>query len=154
MGIDALARRCAESGVVLDLRRISTFRHTLINVRNPDAQIVRRVYDNCKIAHVWRCYTIYDGRFYKCSPAPFMERRLALRGVVVDNREDGVSLEGNPDLRQQLDDYLRSTHPLPACSYCLGTSGLEFPFRQLNKQERLEAIKREEGPLETTRFSP
>jgi hypothetical protein len=146
---EELSQLCARHGVKLVWRDVDSFRQTLLNTKIEEAAVVQRIYERCFIAHVWRCYTIYKGRFYKCAPAPFMSARLHLKGVTFDNHDDGVAIEGNADLCGALEAYLSSEQPLKACSYCLGTSGAEYPHQQLNKRERIDAIARDEGPLDT-----
>jgi hypothetical protein len=87
------------------------------------------------MAHAWSCHAVYEGRYYKCAQAPFLEYRLSLLGIDVENKHvDGVPLHDNPNLRAQLEEYLADTRPLLACDYCLGTSGPQRPHRGLNKR--------------------
>ena len=131
-----------DCGVKLKIRRIKKFRQTLINGRHQRPETVQQIYRHCGLAHTWSCHTIYEGFYYKCPPAPFLEPRLARRGVLVKNRiEDGVPLHDNPRLREQLAAYLASTTPLGACFYCLGTSGREFRHYQLDESGVRDAIQ-------------
>lgn len=138
LSLEAIRQLCIENSVLLYVRRTSSFGQRLIDLKNDDSRCVQWIYDRCKLAHEWRCYSIYAGRFYKCSPAPFTQHRLAMRGIVFDGRTDGISLHGNRALRDDLENYLRSMRPLAACSYCLGTSGFDVPLRQLKRDELLE----------------
>jgi hypothetical protein len=149
LGHDDVVGLCESHGVKLVWREVDSFRQTLINTKIGEPAVVQKIYDRCCIAHVWRCYTVYKNHFYKCAPAPFMSARLKLKGVDFDNRDDGVPIDGNPNLCGDLQTYLSSESPLDACSYCLGTSGAEHPHQQLNKRERLEAIARDDGPIDT-----
>ena len=128
-----VAARAERHGVQLVYRYNARFRHTLLRARNPDEALVARIYRNCELAHVWSCHTLYDGRYYKCSPAPLMAPRLAQRGVRLDEGPgDAVRLHDNPALREQLAAYLTGPRPLSHCSYCLGTVGRWFPHHQLD----------------------
>jgi len=146
--LDDVRRRCEENGIVLDRRDIQVFKQTLVNTKIEDPALVQQIFDRCMIAHRWRCYTIHEGRFYKCSPAPFMAARLKLRGVAFSAPDDGVPIDEVPGLSERLQAYLSCTQPLAACSYCLGASGFEFPHRQLKRREVLEAIARDDGPID------
>ena len=127
----------------LELKRIDTFRVTTLNSRHRDATLVRRIFGQCALAHDWSCHTVHQGYYFKCSPAPFLTGRLALRGESVQNRDsDGVRIHDNPRLREELEAYLRDEEPLEACYYCLGSSGRSFPHRQLNSKELREEIGR------------
>ena len=125
----------------LDLRRINHFRVTTINSRHQDKALVRRIFGHCSLAHSGSCHTVYQGYYFKCSPAALLTTRLALAGQTVQNREmDGVRIHDNPRLREELEAYLREEGPLEACYYCLGSSGRSFAHRQLTgKDLRQEA---------------
>jgi organic radical activating enzyme len=125
----------------LELNRINSFRVTTINSRHRDTTLVRRIFRRCSLAHGWSCHTIHEGYYFKCSPAPLLTARMALRGESVVNRAlDGVKIHDNPRLREELEAYLREEKPLKACYYCLGSSGLSFPHRQLKSRELREEI--------------
>jgi organic radical activating enzyme len=146
--LDEVARQCEAHGVQLDRRDIDTFRRSLLNRPIEDPAIVKDIYDRCLIAHKWRCYTVHDGRFYKCSPAPFMEGRLRLRGVSFNSAADGVPIDDDPALSERLLAYLSDDRPLAACAYCLGTSGAAQPHRQLNRRAVQDAIRGDDEPFE------
>ena len=125
----------------LELKRIDSFRVTMLNSRHRDATLVRQIFRQCALAHDWSCHTVHQGYYFKCSPAPFLTGRLALRGESVLNHDsDGVRIHDNPRLREELEAYLRDEEPLEACYYCLGSSGRSFPHRQLNSKELREEI--------------
>jgi organic radical activating enzyme len=147
--LDAVTRQCQEHQIVLDRRDVTMFRQTLTTTRVDEPDIVQAVYDQCALAHLWCCYSIHEGRFYKCSPAPFIKRLLDVRGIALDDTDDGVTIHGEPRLRERLHEYLCSPSPLKACSYCLGSSGRRFPHHLLNKREAAEALRRDDGPIET-----
>ena len=120
----------------LELKVMNSFRFTTINRRHRDAALVRQIFTRCALAHEWSCHTIHEGYYFKCSPAPFLTARMALRGESVLNREsDGVRIHNNPRLREELEAYLRAEEPLEACYYCLGSSGRQFPHRQMNSRQ-------------------
>jgi hypothetical protein len=133
----ALRRVADRHHVRLHIRWTPTFRHTLLDSRHTDAALVQRIYRRCDLAHRWSCHTVRDGYYYKCSPAPFLEPRLARQGTIVANRSrDGVRLHDNPHLRAELARYLADPQPLEACHYCLGSSGREFAHQQLARGSR------------------
>jgi MoaA/NifB/PqqE/SkfB family radical SAM enzyme len=124
--------RARRNRVKLTLSRIDRFRYTLIDQPLRSAELVNRIYKQCDLAHYWSCHTIYEGYYYKCSSAPFMEAYLSTRGVRFENRlMDGVAIHDNPHLREDLERYLANQTPLLACDYCLGSSGREFAHHQL-----------------------
>lgn len=109
------------------------FHRTLLNARNEDQEIVRAIYRACKLTGKWSCHAVHEGRYYKCSPAPFMSPRLARLGIALDDAGDGIPLHA-PDLRGRLERYLEDTHPLASCSFCLGTSGPAEEHHLLNRK--------------------
>ncbi|KIG19152.1 hypothetical protein DB30_04617 [Enhygromyxa salina] len=127
--------RAEAHGFELFVKDTPNMRVTLLNHAIDDDASVQMIYDNCPQTHEWSCHTVHAGRYYKCSPAPWMQPRLRRSGVEFDNREaDSIPLHANPRLREQLEAYLRSPKPLQACRYCLSNFGREVPGRQLNKK--------------------
>lgn len=133
----ALQKKCAQHDVVLWHKETNEFQLSLINRRIDDDAVVAEVFSQCAYAHVWSCHTIYEGRYFKCSPAPFVPARLALQHQTLPNAEgDSVDLHAPADrdaLRAALDQYLASKQPLAACHHCLGHLGRDEASRQLNK---------------------
>jgi len=120
----------------LDLKRTNSFRSATVNKRHRDAALVRQIFRQCELAHARSCHTIDQGYYFKCSPAPFLAARLALDNQSVKNRDrDAVKIHDNPNLREDLEAYLRDEEPLEACYYCLGSSGRRFPHRQMLRGE-------------------
>ena len=120
----------------LDIKKTDSFRSTTVSKRHRDGAMVRQIFDRCELAHARSCHTIDQGYYFKCSPAPFLTARMALEGEAVINREfDAVRIHDNPNLREELETYLRDRNPLEACHYCLGSSGRRFPHRQLKRGE-------------------
>jgi hypothetical protein len=109
------------------------FYRTLLNERIEDPGLVRSIYRSCKMTGKWSCHAVYEGRYYKCSPAPFMRPRLARLGIALDSVGDGIPLDA-PDLRARLARYLEDDRPLASCAFCLGTSGPLEEHQLLNKK--------------------
>jgi hypothetical protein len=124
LSVEACATICAERGILFEADgKDGQFQRSLLNLRNDDDALVQKVFGACRMARDLACHTVHEGRFYRCSIAPFMRARLARLGVDFDNREeDGVALHDNPHLREELARCLSSERPLAACRYCLGTS--------------------------------
>ncbi len=113
----------------------NTFMVTILNNRIESAELVGEIFKACKMTGEWSCHTVHGGRYYKCSPAPFMSRRLAKIGLTAgDFSLDSIALHNNPDLYGQLKDYLAEKKPLLSCQYCLGTSGPEERHHLVNPQ--------------------
>jgi organic radical activating enzyme len=133
--LDEIEARCRENNVVLDARPTHQFRVVLVNNRIEDKGLVGEIYRECKTAHVWKCFTVRNGYFYKCSKGSIMRDRLHHLGIYEDDDAvDGVSLDTTEKLGDRLQAYLDSREPLRACRFCLGTSGPLVPHRQQNKR--------------------
>ena len=135
MSDEEIAKKCAEHGVLLDLRPVITeFNRTCINNPVDDDDLVRRIFSDCKMANEYSCFAIYDGMFFRCSVAPFTQQRLRLAGVEFPGNEvDGIPIHGNARLAEQIEARVTSKEPLKACTYCLGSSGPMIPHRQINR---------------------
>lgn len=130
-----LRRLAADKGVKIVFDNIDKFARNFLNEKNTNDALVDKIFRYCNITRVAQCYLVYEGYFYRCTPAPFMARRLRLAGKDVLEMQDGVPIHDNPNLRQDIETYLSSPRPLDACRYCLGNLGKYRPSQQLNAAE-------------------
>jgi hypothetical protein len=143
LGVDDLDR-CREAadatGTRLDVIRVEMFRESYSEVGTDDAALIRRIYQSCIIAHVWRCHTVANGVFYKCPQSYFLPKLLG-----TDPGMDGVTID-EPDLGRRLRAYLASPEPLAACRNCLGSAGRRFEHEQAPRAEfrRLQRSRTED----------
>jgi len=134
------ASQARARGAYLLLKKNDDFSKMLLNDRIEDQRLVEAIYKGCYSGV--NCHTVYDGAYYRCSRAHTLEARMAKIGKQIENRSiDGVRLHGNPNLRAELDAYLREDRPLKACEYCLGSFGRTEQHVQLSKI----ALKREQS---------
>lgn len=111
-------------------------------------ELVRMIFQNCDLAHLESCHTIYEGRYYICEPAVWMEPRLALHGITFKNREsDSVAIHDNPNLYEDLDNLIRRQEPLEACRYCLGSWARRTPNEQLSREGTEKFLTRKPDDL-------
>lgn len=120
----------------------NNFITTLLNRKVEDTALVAAIFNACKMTGEYSCHTVYEGRYYKCSQAPLMGRRLGRMGTRLDSEADGVPLDA-PDLAIRLQGYLDDRRPLDSCHYCLGSSGPEEQHHLLNR-EGIEACRTED----------
>jgi hypothetical protein len=128
--LEECSRKAAGAGVELRVTRVREFRESYSELGTSDKRLVRRIYDSCVLAHVWRNHTVADGYFYKCPPSYFLPKTLALPGV-----DDGLLIEADARFGQRLLRYLESPTPLGSCRNCLGSSGRRFPHGQTARAE-------------------
>jgi hypothetical protein len=125
-----LARR---HQVDLRLVEIGEFRESFSTLGTDDDALVRRIYSRCEIAHVWRCHTVVDGYFYKCSPAYFLPR--AIPACASFDTASGIRISDDEGFAAVLREYLDSPDPLPTCRHCLGTAGKRFAHAQVKRSD-------------------
>ena len=119
-------------GLLLWYKPTDEFNIKLLHSENGDADLVKAIYSTCTLRN--SCHTIHQGRYFKCSPSPFMGDWLHRVGLEAPPFvRDSVAVRDNPDLQRQLAEYLRDEEPLTACRYCLGCVGKVIPSRQMNK---------------------
>jgi hypothetical protein len=161
--LDADAKRhCRELArrhdVDLRLVEIAEFRESFSVPGTSDDALVRRIYSRCEIAHVWRCHTVVDGYFYKCSPAYFLPK--AIPACASYDKASGIQISASDEFSAELREYLDSPDPLPTCRHCLGTAGKRFAHTQV---KRSDFAGQQNGSVEdlvsrrrlfVTRFSP
>jgi hypothetical protein len=137
---DEVEREARARGAYLVRKNNDEFSKMLLNDRIEDPRLVDAIFKGCYSGI--NCHTVYEGVYYRCSRAHTLEPRMARIGKQVENRSvDGVKLHGNPDLRAELEAYLRENRPLEACEYCLGSAGRTERHLQLTRL----AIKREQA---------
>ncbi len=127
--VRALATR---HGLLAWYKPIDHFSMKLLHSENRDPDLIRTVYSTC--TNRASCHTLHNGRYFKCSSSPFIPDWLRRVGSGSPDFSGGsVPVRNNPDLRRQLEQYLRNEQPLIACSYCLGCAGRTTASRQMNK---------------------
>ena len=127
--ISALARR---HRILLWYKPTDEFTTKLLHSQNGDPELIKTIYSTCTLRT--SCHTIHKGRYFKCSPSPFIPNWLVRVGSALPEwYRDSVPLRDNRDLRTQLAEYLVSEEPLEACSYCLGCVGKSTRSRQMNR---------------------
>jgi hypothetical protein len=126
-----LMRLAEQHGANLMIARAEVFRESHAALGTSDGELVRRIYNTCKVAHDWRCHTIVDGRFYKCPQACSLPRML---GAQSDADADSVDLTDPSGLFERLMAYLESPEPLRSCRHCLGTVGKLFSWSEPSRK--------------------
>ena len=130
-------RHCKEQAhrhdVDLRLVEITEFRESFSTLGTDDDALVRRIYSRCEIAHVWRCHTVVDGYFYKCSPAYFLPK--AIPACASFDNSSGIRISDSERFAADLRAYLDSPEPLPTCRHCLGTAGKRFAHTQVKRSD-------------------
>jgi hypothetical protein len=131
-------QKAARHGTGLIFIEKPLFREPAIGIRTEDAALVQRIFDACLMARF--CHTLRDGKLFRCSIAPYMDRYLSLFGHAACFAEtDGLRVEQTPHMSAHIITYLRSCRPLGACSFCLGSAGRPMPHRLMGRGEAARA---------------
>lgn len=128
-------KKAAEHGIHLNVVQFSEFRRTFSVPGFQDSNLARRVYQACKLAHVWGCYSIHEGYFYKCPQSIYIPQML---GWPEDRyTADGIEIKDSPDFLENLYCYLTSLEPLQSCRHCLDSHGKVRPITQVRPKDWL-----------------
>jgi organic radical activating enzyme len=128
----------------LEVIRDTHFMKATSDARIEDVSVVQRIFSNCGEAHGWSCHLLYRNRLYRCSRVHTLDRYLSRIGVEHENftDQDGVVIDGRATLFNDLKNYLKSSEPLKACSFCFGTSGPLIEHTQLKVLEIRSKVKK------------
>jgi organic radical activating enzyme len=117
-----------EHGTDLVIKHFNWFRESYSELGIDDDTLVRRIYQTCQIAHIWRCHTVRHGYFYRCPQSVFIPRIIS---GGESHLEDRLAITGSPDFGERLLAFLERPEPLAACRHCLGSSGKIFEHSQV-----------------------
>lgn len=110
---ETLRSIASKTDTEITLHQISHFRWEHAPDRN-DEQLTERVFNTCKIYHLWNCHTLRDGQFYPCPPT----------ATWAAGNEEGVDLlSEDTDVSERLSNVLDREDPFKTCSECLGSAG-------------------------------
>lgn len=138
--LEKLSESAWRSHTELHLLPTPNFRHITLTERIDDELMVKRLYDRCYFRHY--CHTLYHGHLYKCATSTHIADYVARAGGQPPPTSDAVvQIEDTPDLRDRLLAFFQSEVPMQVCHFCIGSSGSEFPHRQMSASEIAVPIK-------------
>ncbi len=107
------------------------FNHILFSTKAPK-DLVKLIYKKCFYKNY--CHTLYNKRFYKCSPS--VSNHHYLRHFTPTNKfsnlNDYVDLENTQNFENDLISFFENNTPLNVCNFCAGSSGKAFQFEQIH----------------------
>jgi hypothetical protein len=126
-------------GKKLSINEYDVFRKTFTSIGTDDVHLVRKIYDACKLAHVWGCHGIRDGYFYKCPPSMYIPQLVkGIPGLDADR----IRIADSDDFQARLLAFVNAPDPLACCTYCVGTVGRQEPHALVSRDQwRLETEK-------------
>lgn len=131
--IEHCRRMAAEHRVTLKIKAMDEFFESYAALGTKDSTLVKRVYESCTVAHLWRCHLVTEGWFFKCPHAHFLAKSLRL--ATDGPPPDAIEIAADSGFRRRLIRYLKSSVPLRACTFCLGTAGRSFRHEQVPRGE-------------------
>lgn len=139
--LNALSR---EHGVDFQVEFFDYFRVAYSEIGTHSEPLVRRIYNTCKMVHLWHCHTVYEGYFFKCPQSVFIDR--VLQPGVASWMQHGIAIRDTNEFQGALLDYLNSPHPLGACRHCLAMTGRRIPHEQISRSDwrRPQDVRTEE----------
>lgn len=133
--LEACRRQAIAHGIKLETVEFGEFRRTFSLPGYRDSESVQRVYQACKIAHVWGCHAIQEGYFYKCPQSIYIPQIL---GWPADaHTADGIKITDSPGFLEDLHRYLTSPDPLQSCRHCLDSHGKRRDIVQVRPRDWL-----------------
>lgn len=110
------------------------FRRVTLTEPIQNSDTVREVFRRCYFKEF--THTLRDGKFYRCAPGSNIPTIVAKTSPGSAQPEDaGLPIRGQKDLPTALAEYIQRATPMAICSFCLGSSGVEFDHVQLNRRE-------------------
>lgn len=125
-----IERRATEHGIAVNWKRQDQFVDMDLDAPRSHAEVTQRIYNDCWLRR--RCHILSKGRFFTCTRPPHFETFYGSRSGFLD---DGIALNGVPDMATRLLAYLQRPEPLKACSQCQGGSAPLQPHRQMALRE-------------------
>jgi hypothetical protein len=122
-----------EHGVELVVNYYGHFRNAYAEEGTGSAELVRDIFDTCKVAHLWLAHTVQDGWLYRCPQSMVLPEQL--ESASWDRHVDGIEIEDDPGFADRLLAFLNRTTPLRACRYCLGSVGTLHPHVEVPRQQ-------------------
>jgi organic radical activating enzyme len=131
--LDKCVDLARENNVSLRYRRYEAFQESYSEPGTDDPELVKRIYATCNHVHRWRCHTVANGWFFKCSQSYTIPTGMSLGPQAA--HQAGIQIAGGPEFRDRLLSYLTSPEPLSSCRNCLGSAGKYFEHQQLRRGE-------------------
>lgn len=105
------------------------FRRTFTSMKSESDELTAKVFRACKIAHVWGCHALYQGRLYRCPQSIYVPK------LIDEDLGEGIAISERDSLRTEILDLINSEMPLASCSHCVGTSGVKEQHKLLRRTE-------------------
>jgi Radical SAM superfamily/4Fe-4S single cluster domain len=132
--LNDLSERAWQFKTEIHLLPSPTFQHITLTERIEDPRIVRIIYEKCYFRHY--CHTLYEGHLYKCGPSTHIPDLVELtNGERLIPSDSTLRVEIVPGFRERVLNFFQNKKPMEVCRFCVGSSGSEYPHRQLSQKE-------------------
>ena len=126
--IDALRRKGERFGTKVNVSRYPNFRMTFSSQKAENTALVEDIWTACKMANVWGCHSVRNGRLYRCPQSIYVPD---FTGGQLE--EEGFEITSSPTLQDDLLRFLNAPGPLKSCAHCVGSCGKQFEQIGLNR---------------------
>lgn len=128
--LERLKEQAIEYNTELVIKRFEKFRESYSEIGTTEDLLVKRIYQSCQIAHIWRCHTVRNGFFYRCPQSIFIP---SVAGSSEPHLEDKLAITDDTLFGAKLLAFLEQPTPLKACRNCLGSVGKIFDHSQISR---------------------
>jgi organic radical activating enzyme len=128
---DHFEKLAKQHSVDLHYQYYDFFRETFSELGHTDPSLVARIFKTCRSVHDYKCHTLENGHFFRCSQSAFFPRIMRGNNGPIDHNIDGLNLAAGKRVLDDLLGFLNSDHPLFTCRHCLGSAGRIFPQKQV-----------------------
>jgi hypothetical protein len=122
--------RC--SNVKLSVNEYDMFRATFTSIGTDDQELVGKIYDSCKIAHVWGAHSVREGYLYRCPQSIYIRELVRNENGF---EADRIPIEDSKGFQTRLLDFVNASDPLASCTYCVGTVGRQQPHKLIQRDQ-------------------
>lgn len=136
--LERARERVARSQSSFVVNQFNQFREMFSAKPAESPALVQRIFQTCEIVHVYSCFSVRDGVFYKCPQARSVHKFLHRRPSV-----DGIAIADDDGFSSRMIAYLGANRPLAACRNCVGTAGTSIEHAQVARAHWREQFERE-----------
>lgn len=127
--IDAFKRKGKQFHTRVNVSKYPNFRMTFSSQTSDNTALVEDIWQACKMANVWGCYSLRDGTLYRCPQSIYISE-------FADGNfgDEGFKLAGRAQLQDDLLAFLNAPGPLKSCRNCVGSSGKKIEQTDLTRR--------------------
>lgn len=127
--IEELRRKGKRFGTKVNVSRYPNFRMTFSSQKAESTSLVEDIWSACKMANVWGCHALRQGRLYRCPQSIYVP---GFTGGQLE--EEGFKISDSTTLQEDLLRFLNAPGPLKSCAHCVGSCGKQVQQAGLDRR--------------------